>query len=252
MKRYKLICCKVLQREIAWCMVKTNNYIDLTFLRQELHETPEKLREALQKEIDIVESGHDLHSSDYGNEQRMKTLDAIIIGYGLCSNALVGLHSSKVPLVIPRCHDCTTLMMGSKEAYREYFDAVKGTSFLTRGWLDNGQNFAERNLEQLRAIYMEKYQDEEAVEFLLEMEAMTMGNYEALTCIYWPELPDPELLQQAKEIAKEHGWEYKRFDGNSSLVQEMLNGDWDPEKFLIVQPGQTVKPSYDELIIKAE
>ena len=185
MKRYKLIACKVLQREIASCLVRTKNFIDLTFIRQEYHEIPKNLVDILQEEIDMVESGKDVHSGEYNNPLRMKKLDAILLGYGLCSNALVGLRAKSLPLVVPRAHDCTTLLMGSKEAYREYFDTVKGTSFITRGWVDNGKNFEEKDLDRIRAMYMEKYQDEDTVDMLMEFEQESMAGYSVLTGIYW-------------------------------------------------------------------
>ena len=251
MKRYKLIACKVLQREIASCLVRTKNFIDLTFIRQEYHEMPKNLVDILQAEIDMVESGKDVHSGEYNNPLRMKKLDAILLGYGLCSNALVGLRAKSLPLVIPRAHDCTTLLMGSKEAYREYFDTVKGTSFITRGWVDNGKNFEEKDLDRIRAMYMEKYQDEDTVDMLMEFEQESMAGYSVLTGIFWPELPDPDLEEHGKAMAEEHGWESRHYEGSSSLLFELLNGDWDPEKFLVVPPGQTIKPSYDADIIKA-
>ena len=42
--------------------------------------------------------------------------EAILLGYGLCSNGLVGLTARSIPLVIP-VHDCITLFLGSKEQY---------------------------------------------------------------------------------------------------------------------------------------
>ena len=253
MKHYKLIACKLLQRELSAVMVRSPNYTDITFMRQELHATPDLLREALQKEIDAVESGDDMHSAIYElDNPQAKKLDAILLGYGLCSNAIVGLHSSTVPLVIPRGHDCTTLLMGSKERYRDYFNTVKGTSFLSRGWMDHGFDLEERDLEQLRAMYMEQYDDEDAVEFLMDIAKQSMVNYKVLTCIFWPEIPDGNLEEEGRKMAAENDWEYRRYDGSSSLLEDMLCGRWDEDKFLVLQPGEVVQPSYDADTICAE
>lgn len=252
MKHFKLIACKLLQRELSAVAVGSEHYTDITFIRQELHSTPEMLRQALQAEIDAVESGQDLHSAVYDPKHpQAKELDAILLGYGLCSNAVVGLHSRSVPLVIPRAHDCTALLMGSKEAYRSYFNAVKGTSFLSRGWMDHGFDLEQRDMEQLRQMYMEQYEDEDAVEYLLDIARQSMANYRAITCIFWPEIPDGGLEEAGRGLAAENGWEYRRYDGNSSLLREMLSGEWDEEKFLVVQPGQVVQPSYGEDILCA-
>ena len=255
MKHYKLLACKLLHRELSLLASQSENYIDITWMRQELHSTPDALHAALQAEIDSIESGDDLHSADYRERQGMqrKKLDAILFGYGLCSNAVVGLHSSTVPLVIPRGHDCTTLLMGSKERYRAYFDAVKGTSFISRGWADHGfESEEERDLEALRARYMEEYDDEDAVEFLMDMAKNSTVHYSCLTCIFWPEFPRQELEAMGKRRAEENGWEFLPYEGSSCLLRDLLEGRWDEEKFLVVPPGQTVAPSYDRLIIRAE
>lgn len=255
MKHYKLIACKLLNRELSMLSSGSDNYIDITWMRQELHAVPDELRAALQAEIDSVESGEDLHSADYRNENgvQRKKLDAILLGYGLCSNAVVGLRSSKVPLVIPRGHDCTTFLMGSKERYREYFDAVKGTSFMSRGWADHGYDSEEkRDMEKLRARYMEEYDDEDAVEFLMDMARSSMIHYSCLTCIFWKEFPREKLEKMGRRRAEENNWEFLPYEGSSELLRDFLEGRWDEERFLVVQPGQTVQPSYDRMIICAE
>ena len=48
--------------------------------------------------------------------------DAIILGYTLCSNGVVGLSAgSESP--VPR-HDCITLFLGGEERYLNYFRAA--------------------------------------------------------------------------------------------------------------------------------
>ena len=41
--------------------------------------------------------------------------EAILFGYALCGNGLLGLTAFTVPLVIPRAHDCITLLLGSRQ-----------------------------------------------------------------------------------------------------------------------------------------
>ena len=38
--------------------------------------------------------------------------------------------------------------------------------------------------------------------------------------------------------------------GNNSLLTDLLNGNWDEERFLVLEPGQTVAPSYDEMVVR--
>lgn len=246
----KLIACSVLQREFASLVCRCPNTIDVTTVRQNYHETPAILTKMLQEEIDRIDENSDPHTNDL----QRRDIDAIVLGYGLCSNALVGLRSKKYPLVIPRAHDCATLVMGSKEAYQEYFETYKGSYFFTRGWYELGAFSLddERRIQQLRQLYMEKYQDEETVDELMELEQDMMKNYSYITYVNWAELSDEASRHWAKAYAASRNWTYNEMEGSSSLLKDMLWGNWDPEKFLILQPGETLVPSCDAQIIRVK
>ena len=248
MKYFKLLACKVLQREIASIAYKCPNTIDVTMVKQWYHETPEILKKTLQEEIDRIDENTDPHTD---NLER-RDLDAILLGYGLCSNAVVGLKSKKYKIVIPRAHDCTTLVMGSKEAYQDYFNTYKGSYFYTRGWLELGAVLGnmEEKLERKRKEYMEKYEDEDTVEYLLDVDRQMLKNYSCITYVEWPELSEPLVEAKVKEVADERKWTYNHMVGNNSLLTDLLNGNWDEERFLVLEPGQTVAPSYDEMVVR--
>ena len=53
---YKLIGCKIFEREIASVTYNCKNIIDVTLIRQVLHSRPKKLRKILQEEIDSVDA----------------------------------------------------------------------------------------------------------------------------------------------------------------------------------------------------
>ncbi len=93
---------------------------DLEFLTQGYHDIPATGRVEIQKLIDAVPAGK---------------YDAILLGYGLCSNILTGVTCSHTRLVIPRAHDCITFFLGSKERYQRCFGERPGTYYFTSGWL---------------------------------------------------------------------------------------------------------------------
>lgn len=89
-------------REICYCISKCINIIDVMFMPKGLHDTgASKMAQTLQAEIDKVES---------------KKYEAVLLGYGLCNNGICGLKST-LPIIIPKAHDCITLLLGSKERY---------------------------------------------------------------------------------------------------------------------------------------
>lgn len=250
----KLIACKVLQRELAGLIFESPNIIDVTMVRQQYHEAPYVLRQMLQREIDLVDSGEDPHTNHPSRETPDAILpEAILLGYGLCSNGVAGLSSKKYPLVIPRAHDCITLLLGSKERYLQCFNQYQGSFFYSRGWVELGVDFGnfEERLERLRVEYMDKYEDEDTVEYLLDMERMAIANYHAFTYIGWPGLEDGTAEQTVRRAAGERQWDFYREEGDRSLLKDFLDGNWDEERFLVVPPGEVVAPSYDEGVIRS-
>ena len=87
-----------------------------------LHLRPEKLREALQARID----------------QASQDADVLLLGYGLCSMAVVGLQARSAHLVIPRVDDCIAIFLGSCAAYKLQARQEPGTYYLTKGWIEAG------------------------------------------------------------------------------------------------------------------
>ena len=130
--RLKLIACKALFRELSYVSALSDNIIDITWMRQGYHNEPEVLHSLLQQEIDAVEAGSDPHSYRIRPEDgRSGDFDAILLGYGLCSNATAGVCARHHRLVIPRAHDCITLFLGSKERYASCF-AERGMAAITQ------------------------------------------------------------------------------------------------------------------------
>jgi len=230
----KIIACKVLQRELSSVAWHSAHSLDITTLRQQFHNVPAALTQQLQAEIDRIESGDDSYSNDAG------PFDAIVLGYGLCSNAVVGLHSSKYPLVIPRIHDCTSLLLGSKERYQHCFQTYPGSFFMSKGWLEVGESQSEALLKRRYLEYMEKYEDEEIVQELMELEEEMVRNYKNSIFIRWPGLEDAQARELVKQDAEKRNWNYLELDGSPRLMTKLVEGDWDAEDFLVVQPGQTV------------
>lgn len=244
----KLIACKVLQREFAGLIFQSPNTVDVTMIRQRYHDVPKSLRQLLQEEIDKIDENNDPHTNDLQD----RPIDAIILGYGLCSNAVTGLRSKKYRLVIPKAHDCTTLLLGSKEKYMEYFETYKGSYFYSRGWLELGAVLGDENsrLKRLYQEYMDKYDDEDTVEYLLDIERQMLANYSSLTYIDWPEMIDDKAEKTVQETAKKRQWQFHHIHGSSLLLKDLIDGNWDAERFLVVEPGEAPEPSYDEQVLR--
>jgi len=123
-KRFLVIGCAVLVRELELAASRSPHKIEFQILSKGLHDIGcVGMRERLQEAIDSHVT------TDF---------DAVILGYGLCNLGVVGLKApAHCPLVITRAHDCMTLFMGSRERYAKYFAENPGTYFLTPGWIEH-------------------------------------------------------------------------------------------------------------------
>jgi hypothetical protein len=178
-----------------------------------LHVNPGKLRQSLQDAIDAA-------SPHY---------DTIILGYGLCSMAVIGLHATACRLVVPKVHDCISIFLGSRQSYEQQAQGEPGTYYLTKGWIEVGDTpFSDYQ----RAL--QRYGKEKADYFIKAM----LGNYTRLAFINTG-LADLERYQDyASRIAEQFGLRYEEIKGSDSLVKKMLLGPWD-EDFVVLEPGQT-------------
>ena len=113
-----VIACEVLRLELEAVRGEARiHYMDFA-----LHRTPKIMPERLRAAI---------------LETEAQAPGEIVMAYGLCANGTVGLSGSR-GLVIPRCHDCIGILLGSPERYQEYFSSRPGTFYLFAGLIEAG------------------------------------------------------------------------------------------------------------------
>jgi len=205
---------------------------------QGLHDEPDKLRAEVQKALDNTQ---DIQGRPY---------DASLLGYGLCSNGIVGL-SAKIPIVVPRGHDCITLLLGSKDKYQEYFDSHRGVYWYSAGWIESGKQPSQERYETLLREYTAKYGEDNA-QYLMEVEQSWIKEYNWATYIDWGLTDSEEYKDYTKRCAEFLKWKYAELQGNPDLMQRFVDGRWSDAEFLIVKPGQKISDDLtNEGIIKA-
>lgn len=245
----KVIACDVAFREWCYCAARSKNVLDFEFVTQGYHDTPKLGRAELQRRIDAIPAGK---------------YDAIALGYALCSNIVTDLVTVHTPLVIPRAHDCISFFLGSKERYQEHFTEHPGTYYYTSGWLEcrhrrrdtlsaeirafapASQAGAQQALEEL----IRKYGEENA-RYLFETMGDWSAHYSRGALIDFEFTQPLQLRAEVQRICSEQGWQYEEVQGDLSLFQRTLDGEWDPSAFLVVPSGHKVVTTFDEGIIGA-
>ncbi len=244
MKRLHIIACRVLQREFSAALSRAALPIDISYLPQGLHNTPDRLRVLLQAEIDQI-------FSFYQEGLTCRLPDAIVLGYGLCSRAVVGLTGRSLPLIIPRTDDCMALFLGSQACYLEHFHQHSGTYWLNNGWVEASRIPTKQEIESHRAALTDKYGEDNA-DFLIEQELLWTKNYRSCGFIDSPLFHNEAYCDLARQFAADFGWSFFRVDGNSRMIDDICHGVFPEEEYLICPPDYRVAESFDAGKIRAE
>ncbi len=181
-----------------------------------LHVEPAGLRAALQERIDALAGPY----------------DQIVLGYGLCSMAVVGLRAARCTLIVPRVHDCIALFLGSQTAYTAQARKEPGTYYLTKGWIEAGDGpFGdyERTLQ--------RYGRQRADRLIKLM----LANYTRLALINTGHHELDKYREYCRNTADRFGLRYEEIEGSTALVERMLTGPWTPDEFIVVPPGRAVE-----------
>lgn len=236
----KLIACNVFMREACLCIARSPHVIDVEFLELGEHAQPQCLNAALQAKIDQA-------------DQSPKNYAAILLLYGLCGNAAVGLRARKAKLVLPRAHDCCTILLGSKERFQEHFQDNPSTPFSSVGYLERGSYYLRTEGGEHQIHYGDEYAA------LVEQYGEDNARY--IWDSMHPENPDPMTTravfidiaetsglgaaERFRTQAESDGKTWVQFDGSLALIERLLNGEWDPADFLIVEPNHQTAGVYD-------
>ncbi len=239
--RLKVLACDVLRREVYTCAARAACICDVTLLPQGLHDDSDACRATLQPLVEETDPDR---------------YDAVLLGYGLCNNAIDGVRAAGVPLVVPRAHDCITLLLGSKERYAALFEEAPGTYWFSSGWLECRQDPDVFDADQQtrlrdRARYDEiaaKYGEENA-RYVMEVLGGWEAHYTRGALIRFPFDRHLGLEQRIGRLCKDRGWKYAELEGDLGLVQAGMDGTWDDERFLRVPPGGVVRASHDGAVL---
>ena len=179
-----------------------------------LHLRPQSLKTVLQAAID--EAG--------------QKADTVILGYGLCSMAVVGLKATNCTLIVPRVDDCIAIFLGSGAAYKEQAQKEPGTYYLTKGWIEVSDTLLD---EYNRSV--EAYGEEQARRIMQIM----LRNYKRLVYINTGTENQDHYRDYARRVAEQFSLRYEEVIGSDALIKKTVFGPWDSD-FVIARPGQTI------------
>jgi hypothetical protein len=207
----KIIACATVIEEMLLHLPPGMDYQVLDF---GLHISPEALRHALQEAIDASAA----------------SAETILLGYGLCSQAVVGLRANDCTLVVPKVDDCIAIFLGSGEAYKAQSRTEPGTYYLTKGWIEAGDS----PFEEYDSL-VEQYGEQKARRLM----GLVLKNYTRLALINTGHYELERYRDYSRRTAERFGLRYEEIPGSNALIKKMLHGPWDDE-FVVARPGETI------------
>ena len=209
-KKTLVIACAIMKEELLH--LQTDG-VSLVFLEQSLHRTPQKMKGAIQEEIDKAGGGDG---------------DQVILSYGLCSNGIVGVKANRHPLLIPKVHDCIALFLGSHERHMEEHGKAPGTYYLTKGWIEE-----KKSPLGIFEEYCQRY-GKETAEWVIREE---LKNYTRIALVE-SELGMGEAHRKhAQENARFLNLRYEEIKGSLDFFRKILRGPWNKD-FVRLKPGE--------------
>jgi len=212
MKRH-LIACEVFRDEFE---AVSPPELVRTYLPQGLHRTPGKMPAAVQEVVDGLPAD----------------TEVVILGYGLCSNGVVGVSSRTAPIVMAKVHDCIAVLLGSVARYEAEMAACAGTYYITPGWAKYGIT----SLSAYKSEYLPKYGEEDARYIAEEC----LKHYTRIAFIDHGAGDVALGRAHAREFAATFGKRYEEIPGDLGYLRRLVSGPWDNDDFLTIAPGTAI------------
>lgn len=206
----KIIACRTLEQELGAAMERTQCTHEIHWVEAGLHNVPPKLRDTLQE---ILDSCGDC--------------DRVLLAMSFCGNSINGLRTGDFQLVVPRCEDCISLLLGGSRERQAYPAAY----FLTEGWLRG-----ERNIWQEYLHCMDTYGQKRGKRIFDSM----FSHYRHLALVDTGCFDAESCEAQVRQIAAVLGLDFIRIPGTAGYLEQLLREDLPEDRFLTVPPHSTV------------
>lgn len=208
-----IICCENLKEELSSALKANHACCQIIWVSSDYHMNPNRLRQKLQSEID-----------------QLTSIDRILLGYGCCGNAVIGLKATTAEIIIPKADDCIDILLstgGGKQKRK------MKTFFVSKGWLNSAQQMV---IEYNRLA--QRYGELETRSIWRTM----LAQYDYLMFIDTGIEDKKELnnlLQIAEGIASKMDLELIVERGSAQLLYELLNEPYTND-FCVIPKGATI------------
>jgi hypothetical protein len=204
-----IVACETLKDELELIMRRNGCNYPVVWVESGLHAWPEKLKARIVELVAGLDAGH-------------KT---VLLLFGFCGTSLVGLEAGNRTLVMPFVSDCIPIFLGSNERRCEF---GIDTYFFTKGYLRG-----EKNVVNEFGHYAKRYGPQRALRILKKL----LEHYRRFAVVDTGAFEVEPVTEDIRKVAEILELPVVQADGNLSLIEDLLKGDWTPERFLVVPPN---------------
>jgi len=214
-----VIACNVIKEELNKAMADTGCTHSVQLVdTQETHVWPDKLKVQLQEVFDGLQG-----------------VDRVLLGFGYCGNALLGLHTRNFELIFPKVDDCISLLLGSCARRKEVAQEAQ-SYFMTKGWADSPMNIWE-SYQKERPRLVARWGEERAERLL--RTTLIPEHYKRLVLIDTGAFSLEEVQPKTEAMAQGLSLRHEVIPGTTDYLRRLLQGPWE-EGFVRIGPGKTV------------
>lgn len=214
--KVKIISCQIFEIYINELLNSyTPDYeFDIEYFEIDQHNTPKKFNRILQDRINEITS-----------------FDLIVLIYGICGNSTSYIKANHIPLVIPRVHDCATILLGNKQTYKTVFGHRPSQGWSCASYENTESHNSSILTSNAYLELLEKYGEDNATYLF---ETLYPTNEKTL----YISLNLDTDLKRIKSFNKK-----EVVQGSYEYLLNILKQNFDD--LLIVNPGEEIIPLYD-------
>jgi hypothetical protein len=186
--------------------------IDCQELDARLHLRPKLLQEALVSAVADAD----------------KPGSTIVLAFGLCSNAVLGLKTEHANLVVPKVDDCIAMFLGSNAAFEAESTKACGTYYVAKAYLDE----CDTILSDHEALV-----EKRGLERADKMMRLLLEGYTRIVIIEMGRHDLGPSRAKVTDFAKRFGLVVEPVRGTTRIVDALVAGDWGDD-FVVVPPGR--------------
>jgi len=206
--RLVLLACPAVTGELAEGVIDA---VDCRELEAHLHVKPDSLKVALREAVaELDEPG-----------------TTIVLGYGLCSNAVLGLKTEHATLVVPRVDDCIAMLLGSNEAFSREAEKERGSYYLAKAYLDECSTIVSEH-----EAMVEKYGQERAE----RMMRLVLKHYKRVVLVRTGRYDIEPLRRRVDEVARVYDLAIEEVEGTTRILDGLVADEWGDD-FIVAPPG---------------